>query len=155
MSTHDVLGSSESDVTIAIAFKRMGLSRSELVANQERPYVYCLPIIGAPFLLHYASTLINNYTFDRVLLTAFSLVGISAKCKNVCVLATRNQLSRDMIWFVQSASVDDDKEAVVIEMQDSVELTFALKYLSNFSKVRGPSPAWHSSATKFWPSRHF
>jgi hypothetical protein len=45
-----------------------------------------------------------------------------------------------MIWFVQSASVDDDKEAVVIEMQDSVELTFALKYLSNFSKVRALSP---------------
>lgn len=36
---------------------------------------------------------------------------------------------------LQSASVDDDKDAVVIEMQDSVELTFALKYLSNFSKV--------------------
>jgi hypothetical protein len=37
MASHEVLGSPGSDVTIAIVFEPTGLSRSESVANRERP----------------------------------------------------------------------------------------------------------------------
>lgn len=39
----------------------------------------------------------------------------------------------------QSQSVDSDKESVVIDMEEPVELTFALRYLNFFTKATGVS----------------
>lgn len=55
--------------------------------------------------------------------------------KEGVTFSTTGDLGTGNIVLRQAASVDDEKESVVIEMQDSVELTFALRYLSMFSKV--------------------
>lgn len=49
--------------------------------------------------------------------------------------STTGDLGTGNIVLRQAANVDDEKDNVVIEMQDNVELTFALRYLSMFSKV--------------------
>jgi len=48
---------------------------------------------------------------------------------------TSGDLGTGNIVLRQGANVDTEKESVVIEMQDSVELTFALRYLTLFSKA--------------------
>lgn len=35
----------------------------------------------------------------------------------------------------QTANVDKEEEAVIIEMQEAVSLTFALRYLNSFTKA--------------------
>jgi len=45
------------------------------------------------------------------------------------------------IKLAQTASVDKEEEAVVIEMQEKVTLTFALRYLNFFCKALPPSDA--------------
>merc|ERR1711893_29004 len=44
------------------------------------------------------------------------------------------------IKLAQSASVDKEEEAVIIEMQEAVQLTFALRYLNFFTKATPLSP---------------
>ena len=44
------------------------------------------------------------------------------------------------IKLAQTANVDKEEEAVVIEMQEAVTLTFALRYLNFFAKATPLSP---------------
>lgn len=44
------------------------------------------------------------------------------------------------IKLAQSANVDKEEEAVTIEMQEPVVLTFALRYLNFFTKATPLSP---------------
>lgn len=44
------------------------------------------------------------------------------------------------IKLAQTASVDKEEEAVVIEMQEPVTLTFACQYLNSFTKATSLSP---------------
>jgi Proliferating cell nuclear antigen, C-terminal domain len=54
------------------------------------------------------------------------------KKANICVTGN--------IKLAQSANVDKEEEAVSIEMQEPVVLTFALRYLNFFTKATPLSP---------------
>ena len=49
------------------------------------------------------------------------------------------------VKLAQTSSVDKEEEAVTIEMQEPVTLTFACKYLNNFAKATPLSPV-----VRFW-----
>lgn len=41
----------------------------------------------------------------------------------------------DVITYTSSGSADDDKEAVTIKVNDTVNITFAIKYMNHFAKA--------------------
>ena len=52
------------------------------------------------------------------------------------------------VKLTQSANVDKPEEAVTIELQEPVTLTFAAKYLLNFTKATPLSPQVNSGVNK-------
>lgn len=49
--------------------------------------------------------------------------------------STSGDLGTGNVKLSQTANVDKDEEAVIIEMQEAVSLTFALRYLNSFTKA--------------------
>jgi len=54
--------------------------------------------------------------------------------------SANGDLGTGNIKLAQSANVDKEEEAVIIEMQEPVTLTFALRYLNFFTKATPLSP---------------
>ncbi|CAG0890988.1 unnamed protein product [Darwinula stevensoni] len=73
-------------------------------------------------------------------LSQFGESMVIACSKNGIKFSTSGDIGTGNVKLAQTSSVDKEEEAVIIEMQEPVTLTFACKYLNNFAKATPLSP---------------
>lgn len=69
--------------------------------------------------------------------------------------SAKGDLGQGSIRLVQTANIDKEEEAVIIEMKEAVALTFAVRYLSMFCKAAPLSPQVGLSLSEDTPLSKF
>eukprot|EP00123_Amoebidium_parasiticum_P004132 comp15416_c0_seq1/m.12364 comp15416_c0_seq1/g.12364 ORF comp15416_c0_seq1/g.12364 comp15416_c0_seq1/m.12364 type:complete len:263 (-) comp15416_c0_seq1:426-1214(-) len=112
--------------------------------NQEKVSEYELKLmeidsehLGIPEIDYNAVVKMPAAEFQRICRDLGAIgeaVQVTASKEGV-TFSTSGDLGKGTIVLRQNASVDKEEEAVVIEMQEPVDLTFALRYLNFFTKA--------------------
>jgi proliferating cell nuclear antigen len=99
--------------------------------------------LGIPDTEYTATVRMSSTEFQRIV-KDLSSIGDTVEMsvtKDGVKFATSGDIGAASVICRQGAAADKPEEATVIDMQEPVSLTFALRYLNSFARATGLSPA--------------